>query len=177
MKTLVIHPADRTTDFLSEIYKDWDKDSYTLLRTSSDKKNLKNKIRNHDRVVMMGHGDGYGLFGFSSYFIHDHYADLLNEKQGNVFIWCNANQFMQRNDLKGFATGMIISEWDEAEYCMNIHTYTSQNITDSNTLFSESLKQTINLPVDDMIVEMKRLYDAESNIIIDYNKQNLFNFN
>jgi hypothetical protein len=31
-----------------------------------------------------------------------------------VFIWCNADQFMKRHQLRGFYSGMFISEVQEA---------------------------------------------------------------
>jgi hypothetical protein len=51
MKTLVIHPKDSTTDFLSVIYSDKD---WTIINTNISKKVLKEQIKTHDRIVMLG---------------------------------------------------------------------------------------------------------------------------
>ena len=67
MKTLVIHPIDPTTHFLEKIYegKDW-----TILRPGKSssvmhvsKKDIKEAIKDHDRIVMLGHGTQDGLLG------------------------------------------------------------------------------------------------------------------
>ena len=41
----------------------------------------------------------------------------LKKKDNSVFIWCNADQFVNRYNLKGFYTGMFISEVMEAVFC------------------------------------------------------------
>ena len=48
MKTLIIHPKDSTTDFLSEIYshKDW-----TVINTNTSKKVLKEQIKTHGHPI------------------------------------------------------------------------------------------------------------------------------
>lgn len=58
MKTLVIHPKDQTTDFLSVIYDDKD---WTIINTNVSKSYLKTQIKSHDRIVMLGHGTDKGL--------------------------------------------------------------------------------------------------------------------
>jgi len=109
MKTLVIHPADESTDFLKEIYrgKDW-----TVMTDQLSKKNVIEQIQLHDRIIMMGHGHPGGLF-YSP--INSELVYLLKEKQC-VCIWCNADKFVERYKLNGFYTGMFISEVGEAAY-------------------------------------------------------------
>ena len=53
MKTLVIHPKDLTTDFLCEIYANTD---YTVISRHPGNSKLKELIKSHDRIVMLGHG-------------------------------------------------------------------------------------------------------------------------
>lgn len=70
MNTLVIHPDNRSTDFLKVIYEGKD---YTVLqnREQINRKLLTlNLIKNHDRIIMMGHGGPYGLVGHSSLFMN-----------------------------------------------------------------------------------------------------------
>jgi hypothetical protein len=76
-------------------------------------------------------------------FIDSNYVYLLRDKIG-VYIWCNANVFVERNGLKGFYTGMIISEYEEALYeCVNT---TYHEIEESNVLFSNTIEESINKP-------------------------------
>ena len=60
MRTLVIHPEDRTTDFLADIYrgKDWE-----IIRKPICRDELAAKIAENDRIVMLGHGLPAGLIG------------------------------------------------------------------------------------------------------------------
>ena len=61
MKTLVIHPQDYTTDVLSLTYKD--KKNWTIINDcniSNDE--LTEQIKQHDRIIIMGHGSPNGLF-------------------------------------------------------------------------------------------------------------------
>jgi hypothetical protein len=110
MKTLVIHPADDSTDFLKEIYRD--KDWTVINDFHMSRKKVIEEIKLHDRIIMMGHGSPHGLFYTP---INCDMVYLLREKQC-VCIWCNADQFVLRYGLKGFYTGMFISEVGEARY-------------------------------------------------------------
>lgn len=124
MKTLVIHPDDRSTDFLKPIY---DKlDDVTLVTGNWTSKEIIEGIQTHDQVMMMGHGGPGGLFsmgqflpgmGFSPYIIGIDMVEALSQKDNSIFIWCNADQFVNKHGLKGFYTGMFISETGEAAYC------------------------------------------------------------
>lgn len=124
MKTLVIHPDDRSTDFLKPIY---DKlNDVTLVTEGWTRREIIEGIQAHDQVMMMGHGSPNGLFAMgqflgqdplSSYIIGIDMVEALSQKDNNIFIWCNADQFVTRHGLKGFYTGMFISETGEAAYC------------------------------------------------------------
>ena len=170
MKTLVIHPFDMTTKFLEQIYhgKDW-----TIIDDVRVSKNtLIKEIKAHDRIVMMGHGTKYGLFAKGRGTIIDStYVNILREKQ-IVAIWCNADEFVKKYELKGFYTGMIISEMDEAEY-LNVP-YTYQSVVESNILFTQAMTDSID--AEDMLTEAKAIYciDDTDNEIINYNKVRLY---
>lgn len=107
MKTLVIHPEDETTDFLSEIYSD---KNWTIIRDNVSKKVLKESIKSHDRIVMLGHGTEGGLFGHKNRFIINPSMWSIFCVISSVCVWCNADVFFEKYNLKGFYTGMIISE-------------------------------------------------------------------
>jgi hypothetical protein len=167
MKTLVIHPKDETTDFLTRIYS---KHDWTVVNTNMPKHQLKKMIVEYDRIIMLGHGTERGLIGFGDAFIDSNYVYLLRDKIG-VYIWCNANVFVEKYGLKGFYTGMIISEYEEALYeCVNT---TYHEIEESNVLFSNAIEESINKP--NMLTEVKNLYITENlNRTMQFNQQNLF---
>ena len=59
MKTLVIHPEDKSTDFLSPIYAPIT--NKTVIKGGIYKSELQGLIESHDRIIMLGHGAPYGL--------------------------------------------------------------------------------------------------------------------
>jgi len=165
MKTLVIHPKDSTTDFLCEIYKDKD---WTVINTNTSKKVLKEQIKEHDRIVMLGHGTEKGLLGFNKFVIDSTWVYLLRDKNC-VCIWCNADEFVMKYGLKGFYTGMIISEYEEAIICC-VPT-NSQWIAESNTDFALAIKNSIN--DENMLEKAKILYEGNSSVV-EFNRNNLY---
>jgi len=113
MKTFVLHPDDRSTDFLKEIYLG---KGYTVVtRWDIGLLALKAMIETHDRIIMMGHGSPRGLIGFQHIFMNPFFIKLLQTKNC-VCIWCNADQYVIPNKIKGFYTGMFVSEVGEAAY-------------------------------------------------------------
>lgn len=60
MRTLIIHPDDRSTDFLRGIYC-YLKDA-TVVVSDVSQTRLHKLIRSHDQIVMLGHGSPSGLF-------------------------------------------------------------------------------------------------------------------
>ena len=175
MKTLVIHPEDKTTDFLKPIYegKDW-----TVINDGKiGKSKLREAIKTHDRIVMLGHGTEYGLISgnitFHRYVIDSGWVNLLRDKHC-VAIWCNADQFVKKYDLKGFYTGMIISEIEEA-YLYSLYPIKLKDIDASNELFTQSIKEAID--AEDMLSVAKNKYLCEGNPIVEFNKQRLYEKN
>jgi hypothetical protein len=170
MKTLVIHPADRSTDFLKRIYegKDW-----TIIndhQACRSRKVITNLIKKHDRIIMMGHGYPGGLF-FTC--INSNLVYLLREKEC-VCIWCNADQFVEKYGLRGFYTGMFISEVGEA-YGRGIKI--EQNRIDySNDLFALVVHNRIDEP--NILEETKRVYASNTSTgncpVIKFNNERLY---
>ena len=119
MKTLIIHPNDRSTDFLKPIYQSVI--DATVITGGVSKDELYKLIESHNRVMMMGHGSPWGLFSCGKFNTNDSYiidngtVHLLLQKKNSIFIWCNADKFVNRHELKGFYSGMFISEVGEAE--------------------------------------------------------------
>ncbi len=94
MKTLVIHPKDYSTDFLSVIYAGKGR---TVIDYDMSRSSLEKEIKGHDRIIMLGHGDG--LFGFGKRVINSSTAYYLKNKS-NVYIWCYADKFVNKHRLK-----------------------------------------------------------------------------
>lgn len=165
MKTLIIHPKDATTDFLCEIYKGKD---WAIVNTNKSKKFLKEQIKTNDRIVMLGHGTEKGLLGFGKFVIDSTWVYLLRDKNC-VCIWCNADKFVNKYGLKGFYTGMIVSEYEEAIMCC-VDT-NSQCISESNTGFALAIKNSID--DENMLEKAKMLYKGNSSIV-EFNRNNLY---
>lgn len=178
MSTLIIHPKDTTTTFLEPIYASIKEK--TLVTGGTTKNELRKLIKNHKRIIMLGHGTPMGLlsigqFNDDFYVIDDSFADLLSEKENNICIWCHASEFMSFNKLCGFGSGMFISEIEEAIYCniCGIH----QNLVDeSNNCFASIMSKFINHPLDVLYENVIQAYGklADTNPIVVYNLSRLF---
>ena len=104
MKTLLIHPKDPTTDFLSIIYSDYKNDeNWTIINEYIGKRLIKKAIKEHDRIIMMGHGTEKGLYDPDTYnnIIDGSLVYLLHEKKDSIYIWCNADVFVEKHGLTG----------------------------------------------------------------------------
>lgn len=186
--TLIIHPDDRTTDFLKPSYAGL---NATVLTTKDDMYNLKETMKNHRRIIMMGHGSPNGLMlsmiggvngvelnkngqyvKYNSYSIGYDFLNILKTKP-IVAVWCNADRFVVPNDLHGFYTGMVISELCEANYCQ-VHGCDDAQLQYSNTLFTKALKAVLPIESPESVDIFKSIYDADRNPIIDYNKQRIY---
>lgn len=178
-KTLIIHPNDKSTTFLKTIYEDIP--DQTLITGGVSRKDIINLIEAHDRVMMMGHGTPQGLLSmfqfqeYTPYIIDYKVVPLLKEKKDNVFIWCNADKFVNYFGLKGFYSGMFISEVEEATYCGLPGT--SQDIVDeSNFGFCEMIAKYINQDSQHIHENIKKEYGvlAETNPVALYNHKRLY---
>ena len=170
-KTLVIHPKDVTTDFLSIIYagQDW-----TILSANTSKSFLRKEIESHDRIIMLGHGTEQGMFGFGRFVIDSTWVQLLRQKDC-VCIWCNADKFVTKYELKGIYSGMIISEYEEALlYCVQGN---PTQIQESNVLFAAAAQKAVASCKEERreaFREFKESYRNPENPIIEFNSQNFF---
>jgi hypothetical protein len=173
MKTLVIHPSDRSTAFLKQIYEGRD---FTVVNAHKDiniikgdegysKKKFIEQVKAHDRIIMMGHGYPGGLF-YS--YVDSTVAYLLREKEC-ICIWCNADQFVNKYGLKGFYTGMFISEVGEANY---FHINTTQKEVDySNQLFTRLVTENVDNPAIQSVIKQNYIGDCP---VIRYNNERLY---
>jgi hypothetical protein len=166
MKTLVIHPYDYTTRFLTVIHEDHD--DWTVITEDVSHKFLKEQIKKHDRIIMLGHGTGWGLLGFNRFVIDSSLVYLLREKDC-VCIWCNANEFVEKYGLKGFYTGMIISEMDEAYMCSV--KVSVEELEAANWLFAEAIQHSIDEP--NMLEKAHSIFIGDGEVH-EFNKSNMY---
>ena len=168
MKTLVIHLADPSTNFLKEIYlgKTWDIINHDLYTNEQ----LKTIISEYDRIVMLGHGSPMGLFSNNGYLIDDSFSELLKTKEC-VCIWCNADLYFKRHKLKGFYSGMFISEVIEAEY-YNILDSSEKMVNNSNQLFAKLMGKYIF--TNNCLEKIKNKYRLAWNSICLFNSKRLY---
>lgn len=179
IKTLIIHPKDKSTDFLKPIY---DSIYYKTIITSNLKKSEVNEeIKAHDRIIMLGHGCPYGLFSVGAFrevknglIIDPDTATLLQDKT-NIFIWCNADQYVKEFDLHGFYSGMFISEVDEATMC-GVYGVDQNMVNESNDAFARIMCDTINGTHDNMHKSVIQEYGelAKTNPVAYYNVNRIY---
>jgi len=179
MNTLIIHPDDRSTDFLKPIYRNVT--NPTLITGGVTRKEIHELIKSHDRVMMMGHGSPWGLFSvgkfkvLDSYIISNEEVHLLLQKKNSIFIWCNADKFVNRHELKGLYSGMFISEVGEALYC-GLSGTLQETVNESNDSFADMLGKVIDEPLYKAYRDIKQQYKvlAESNPVAKYNYERLY---
>lgn len=178
MKTLIIHPEDPTTTFLSPIYANLK--SKTVVKGGATKSELRTLIDRHDRFLMLGHGLPEGLLNTGSFedtglfVIDETIVGFLRTKKENLFIWCHADQFVRNHELSGICSGMFISELGEArsygykDVVWNI-------VNQSNYRFSEIISRYINEPLEILYIKLISEYGilAKSNPIANFNMERL----
>lgn len=178
MKTLVIHPEDQTTDFLTGIYVNIQEK--TVVQGGVSKTEIRELIETHDRIIMLGHGAPYGLmnpgqFRNSGLFIVDgSMVHSLLRKSSSIYIWCYADQFLEEYRLSGLCSGMFISEIREA-YMEGFYKIGSGVIDQSNEKFASILSKYINEPLDILYQSLLLEYEvvARSNPIAKFNFKRL----
>jgi hypothetical protein len=179
MRTLVIHPKDKSTNFLIKIHELFS--NKTVIRGGIGKNDLRELIKNHDRVIMLGHGTPWGLLSggqfpkAGSYIIDNSFSEILSEKSENIFIWCYADQFVQRNGLEGFYSGMFVSEFGEA-FSLGIYVADRNLIKESNDCFASIVSMNIHQPLQVIFKNVLQGYGilAKTNPIAKFNLERLF---
>jgi len=192
MKTLIIHPEDPSTSFLDIVYEPIK--NKTVITGGISKSEVQQLIREHDRVMMMGHGSPGGLFNVGkftncgAYIIDQQMVPLLKEKDNSVFIWCNADKFVDVFGLKGFYSGMFISElWEATDVAprdllpnsdlyIKLKTATKEEVDESNYGFVNIISKYINEDKELIHENVKKEYGliAENNPVAFYNNNRLY---
>jgi len=129
---------------------------------------------------MCGHGTPNGLMSVNQfptkngYIIDSSFIYLLEQKTENIFIWCNSDRFVEKYNLKGFYSGMFVSEVGESNWC-GIPS-TQKEVTESNDTFSSILSNCVNENVDVIYEKVKKDYGKFSlkNKVGNYNNERLY---
>lgn len=178
MKTLVIHPKDASTDFLKAVYANIP--NVKVLTGGMSVWQVDLEIEAADRVIMLGHGTPHGLlsvgqFTGSAYVVDHESANLLKKKENCIFIWCYASDYVKRNQLKGFSSGMFISEVAEAEYC-GIPNQTQEEVDEQCKYFCDLVGLVANRKAKEIFNFVSEEYGemVAYNKMADYNHKRLF---
>jgi hypothetical protein len=182
MKTLVIHPDDRSTDFLRPIYSGLQ--GTTVITKNITSQTLMEVIKANDRIIMLGHGSPSGLFNVSGigtgfFAIGSQHVDVLATKEC-IYIWCNADQFIDKHNLSGLYSGMFVSEVAEAVYC-GLPPVTQAQVDQSNDEFARVLGSTLvetpDLERVHSVVRSEYRMLAENNDVAKYNVERWYYIN
>lgn len=178
MKTLIIHPEDESTAFVKEVYKNIPYD--TLIEKGLTKSEIIDQIVAHDKIIMIGHGSPEGMFSVGKfpatwgYVIDQQMVPYFREKKECLYMWCNADQFVKKHNLKGFYSGMFISELNETYFCG--FDANQEQMDEANELFCETFQKYLTEDMHSAYTHVKRVYGqkAKENPIINYNSKRLY---
>lgn len=180
--TLVIHPYDKSTIMLEYVYKDL---GFDVIRDPNlSKQTLIDEIKKHKRIIMLGHGTPHGLIhpelmryfrvvtpGARPIIIDDSFADLLREKE-TISMWCYSDEYFKRNHIKGFHTGMIISEVSEAYYMLGYSPLNERELFENMIKLSKCLHDSIDKSAEEMRDYILTHYDGQDDIS-KFNRRNI----
>ena len=173
----IIHANDLTTKVLSLLYEKRD-DISALINEASSNAAVQNAIRGDSVVMMLGHGNEYGLFSkpskngrYERFLITDRHVQFLRDKT-SIGIWCHADRFAERYGLHGLFSGMIIYEMREA-VDWNIHT-TEEEIVVETKKFACRLRDCFSrYGLGEIPYRMRELDDVKSELTT-FNYSRLF---
>ena len=175
----IIHANDPTTEVLSLLYNSKEY-NYMRIDETSTNADVQNIIRADDLVIMLGHGNQYGLFSkpnkngkYERFLITDRHVQFLRDKTC-IGIWCHADQFAEKYGLHGLFSGMIISELQEAiDYHIDA---TKEEIDSEMVLFTKRLKACLKgYDLKDIPIIMRNLDYQKSELNI-FNYSHLYYF-
>jgi hypothetical protein len=169
--TLIIHPEDYTTDMLKLIYEHRD---FTVVNDGNiTEEELRTMIEEHDRIIMLGHGTPSGLLNpqRGGYLVDSRYADLLKQKE-TISVWCHSDQFFRKHGMKGFHTGMIISEVYEAQAMLGETPLDEEETLDNMIKFSQIIADCLDMTPTQMKDYVLDNYVGDDKVTL-YNRKNI----
>jgi hypothetical protein len=105
---------------------------------------IRKQMEKHDQIMLLGHGTPNGLLSIGQFgkvwpeIIDESFVAQLKERDNTIFIWCHADQFVRFNRLRGFCTGMFVSEMGEARMTYSIPKWVDDyDIEESNDAFAD----------------------------------------
>lgn len=172
MRTLFLHPTDPSTEFLNIVYADYvNNEDITIIEgTRISSHSIRAALADADRIVFLGHGTELGMLDIlgKRYVITADDLQFFRNKPVICF-WCNANIFAEKYGLNAFATGMFVSEVDEAVY---FGLPTDQKMIDaSNILMCNILSRCAFDDPADVRNVVERGYVDVNNPIICFNRE------
>ena len=183
MAILVIHPNDRSTEFLKVLYENKE---VSLLTEKDGNARIKKCLKDDrfDVVMLLGHGYPRGLFApnknhgvieqFGREIISSKHVDLLRKKK-IIGIFCHANMFAETYGLHGLFSGMVISEVDEAyDNCISISS--RMELIMHRQDYAENLANLLNTKeLEEIPSEFSKLADVTNSLeMFNYNSMYYF---
>ena len=115
---IVVHPYDPSTVMLKKVYEGLE--NVTLFDSWKQRKELLQALvaaPREEPILLLGHGCPNGLYDLRyGLILNDMDAELLRDRPNLVGIWCYASDYAAEHGLKGFFSGMFISEGREAAW-------------------------------------------------------------
>jgi len=181
MKTLIIHPFDRSTFFLGRIYESIK--NKRLITNGATKDEIRGLIKESSKIIMCGHGSPNGLFSVGQfgpdtggYIIDESMVEVLRGKN-LITIWCHANRFIERHKLKAFSSSMFCSEYSECSF-ESVKGVKRGMVEESNNAFASIVGSHINSSLKVLHKSVIREYGVlgEVNPVAAYNNERLLLF-
>ena len=175
-RVLVIHPLDKSTEFLRKVYEG---KGYDVISDFShiNRAALFKEIESHDKIIMLGHGTNHGLLnpGFPNYgwnyLIDAAFAEVLRRKI-TISIWCNSDGFFDYHGIPGFHTGMIISETAEQQMVLGkVYLNTEkqlENMEKFSTIVGECIEESPEVMKNYILT-----YYNDRDKVTEYNRKNI----
>lgn len=182
MTAILSYTGDNDTFILNNIWANLDCKVITIGKDNVTRKDIDKAISEEtDTLILAGHGSPDGLYGYgyglgckdfdTDYAVDEDNKDLIKAKN-LICIWCYAADFGKQQNLKGFFSGMFISNGIEA-LLFNIIAQ-SEKIWQLERNFCDNLNELIrtNVPMDQWIGKLKEKSDHNDPVDI-FNMDNL----
>jgi len=114
---IVVHPTDPSTVMLGKVYEGFE--NVKLFNSVEQRDEMLAAIAAAPReepIMLLGHGCPNGLYDLRAWdmMVGGPDAELLKDRPNLIGIWCYASSYAAKHGLKGFFSGMFISEGGEA---------------------------------------------------------------
>lgn len=106
--------------------------------------------------------------------VDERIAEELAKKENNIYIWCYASDFVKAHGLKGFCSGMFISEVLEAEM-MGVRNQSQEAVDAQCKYFCDLVGAVAHKPANEIFEYVSKEYGkwVEKCPITKYNHERL----